>query len=575
MALGFWKSAPRQRPSRVTAQAVITAGQSNAAYLYSFASAQYKTVLDAYWTDTTNALINGATSGSTLLAAHAVDSNWWYDDVDLVYGSAWTNFANAVGAYNGVIRAVHWDQGENDQGDIASNPTKQAAYKAGLVTVFTAMRVLLGDVPIMIAPIGRRGDGATGTGYQVVREIQKQVASENAFVYLLPEKITEGDDSGAHLDATGYQNYAANAARKTLAVLGASITGVDGPSVASATRAGKVITVALTHDTGTDFTPTSAIEGFKFLDNGSDIALSSVARKDASHITMTMASIPTSGTQALYYGYDRLTGVDETKLVKDNSANAMPLRTAKITSIPLNETHMDDIVAGAVFQHDARLNDYLGGQAIANLIPFPHDGETQAAYDGSLGSSTAVTSNDPGYSSGKWTFDGDDYNRVGGASPTTLLAGLSTNKSFTFLCHFKTPSSLSGQPNIFSCGGTGSSIPGITLRYIAASNFFRIATANGMTATTYNMTTATQLAVSTVYKMAFSLNPSTGAFSLWLNSSTPVLTGTATLGGATATAAFSVFNQATTGTELYGYGLYDSVLNNTQIGDLFTYLGML
>lgn len=574
----FWHLPARQAPfvaiAPVTDQAVILAGQSNAANVHTYAKAAYEAVLDTYWRNTENVLLNGAMSGSALLYNHAGGGHYWYNDATMTYGNAWDNFAAKVAAYSGVIRAIHWDQGENDQGDIANNPTKQAAYKAGLVTVFTAMRALIGEVPVMISPIGRRGDASTGMGYQVVREIQKQLASEHDWIFLLPEKITEGDDGAAHLDNAGYINYAAKAARKTLAVLGEAITGVDGPSISGVTRSGKQLTVSLTHDAGNDFTPTSAIEGFKFTDNGSNVALSNVARKDTSSITMTLAAKP-AGTPILYYGYDRLTGVDETKLVRDNAAITMPLRTARITSIPLDETYMDDVVSGAVHQHDARLNGYAGGQTIPNLIPFPHDGESQSAYDGLLGSSASVAGNDPGFSTDHWTFDGDDYNRVGAPSPSAFHAGLSTNKSFTFICHFKTPPSITGQPQIFSCGGTGASIPGLALRYITPGNFMRIATANGTASAALSMSSASQLSVSTVYKMAFAYNPSTGAYTLWLNGATPVLTGTATLNGATSASPFSVFNQFTSGTELYGYGMYDSVLDNTQIGALFDYFDTL
>lgn len=575
----FWQLAARQKPfggvMAPTAQAVILAGQSNGHYVYTNAKTEYEAVLNSYWTSTTNALLDGAISGSTLLSSNASDSNFWYNDTSATFGAAWTNFAGKVAAYNGIIRAVHWDQGENDQGQIANNTAKQAVYKAGLVTVFTAMRTLIGEVPILISPIGRRGDTQTGTGYQVVRDIQKELANEYSWIFLLPEKINEADDGAAHLTAQGYKNYAVKAARKVLAVLGENIIGVNGPRMTSATRSGKIITATLAHDAGNDFTPLSTIEGFKFTDNGVDIPLTNIVRKDASHVAMTLSTKPTSGSQILYYGYDRMTNVDETKLVMDNAAVPMPLRTAKITNIPISEVFIDDVVPGAVYQHDARLNLYNGGQDIHNMVAFPNDGEMQAIYDGTLGTSNAVTSNDPGYLNGRWTFDGDDYNRVGGVTPTAFHAGLSTSKNFTFLCHFKTPSSLSGQPQIFSCGGTGVSIPGITLRYVAASNFMRIATANGTTTTTANMTTASQLNPNTVYKMAFSLNPVTGAYVLWLNGSTPVLTGTASLGGGTSTSAFGVFNQFTTGTELYGYGMYNNVLLNTQIENLFAYFDTL
>jgi len=566
---------PNPQDNPFNSFAIIAAGQSNAQYLYTYGRTQYEAIMDQYWADADNTLIDGATSGSTLIFSNATDDNWWYNELNDTYGDAWDTFEAVVSSYTGTILGVHWDQGENDQGDIANNPTKQAIYKNGLVTVFERMREIIGaDIPVFICPIGRRGDAQTGIGYQVLREIQKQLADEYTWIHLLPEKFTQGDDGGAHLNIpAGYQAYAPFAARKALSVLGETISGVDGAQLVSASRGGTTINVLIDHDAGTDYTPIDDINGFKLFDDGSEIEVLNAFRIDSTHIGIDIASVPTGASQVLYYGYDRLNDVDNTKLLKDNSSFLVPFKSTTITSIPVSETYLNDIVAGAVWQHDARLRSYNGEQLIPNLIPVPNDGQTQTTYNGSLGSSVAETSIDPGFSVDHWTFDGDDYNRVGGTSPTAFHAGLSTDKSFTFICHFKTPSTLSGQPQLFSCGGTASSVAGITLRYIASSNFMRIATANGTTSTTSSMSTASQLTGNTVYKMAFALNPSTGAYTLWLNSATPVLTGTASLGGATSTSPLAVFNQFTASTELYGYAMYDSVLNNTDIQDIFDYYG--
>jgi hypothetical protein len=88
------------------------------------------------------------------------------------------------------------------------------------------------------------------------------------------------------------------------------------------------VTVTLVHDDGTDFTPASGIEGFKYFDNGSNpVTISAAVRTNATTITLTLAS-GIAGT--LYYGYDALLSVNTANLVKDNATIVMPLQTAKV-----------------------------------------------------------------------------------------------------------------------------------------------------------------------------------------------------------------------------------------------------
>lgn len=114
-----------------------------------------------------------------------------------------------------------------------------------------------------------------------------------------------------------------------LKVLGASLTGVDGASITNAVRSGTSLTVTITHDAGTDFTPTTGIQGFKYFDgSGNDIAISSAVRTNATTITLTLAS-GVAGT--LYYGYGWLYGVTQASLVQGNASTSMPLRAVKIS----------------------------------------------------------------------------------------------------------------------------------------------------------------------------------------------------------------------------------------------------
>lgn len=350
----------------LTDRGIVISGQSNGQNLYTYGETQFMAVFDEAYPASTNTLIDGATSGSALIDTNAGDTNWWYKPSDGTYGAAWDTFETAVGAYAGTMVAILWDQGEADL-EVSANGTKRAEYKSGLVTLFTHMRDLVGNVPVFICPIGRRGDLAvTNLGYQTIREIQKELADEYAWIYLLPEKFTEGDDAGAHLDQAGYENYAPKAARKIMDVLGVNYAGVDGPEITGWSRNGTTVTVTLAHDGGTDFTPTTAIEGFKFFDGDTDteITISAAVRTNATTITLTLADEPTTGNEMFYYGWNPMNGVDNTKLVLDNMADPMPLRSFGdiIDTLPsgLSFTDVADAVVSTQYTANATVTGFDG-----------------------------------------------------------------------------------------------------------------------------------------------------------------------------------------------------------------------
>lgn len=77
---------------------------------------------------------------------------------------------------------------------------------------------------------------------------------------------------------------------------------------------------------------------------------------------------------------------------------------------------IQDIVAEAVFDLDATQSASYGGsgQTWANLVPNPHDGSTQTAWDVTLGTSSSAASDDPtftgtaGTSGAYFAYDGGD-----------------------------------------------------------------------------------------------------------------------------------------------------------------------
>ncbi|MEM6781117.1 MAG: sialate O-acetylesterase [Pseudomonadota bacterium] len=265
---------------------------------------------------------NGSTAGSRLIDN---DGTGWYNPNTQVYGDAYNYWKAVRDGFTGTCEAILFDQGESDVAE------SKADYKTALLTVLTQLRNDCGGtVPVIIIPIGGRSDSEQN-GYQNIREAQQELASENSWIHLAPEKFDqELEASGTHLTDTGYQANAPRVIRKTIDVLGETVSGgVDGPTITNAIRSGTTVTVTLSHDSGADFMPSSGIEGFVFLDGITEIAITSAIRTNATTITLTLASSP-SGTETLYYGYRSLFGINRANLVKDNSAEALPLRSTKI-----------------------------------------------------------------------------------------------------------------------------------------------------------------------------------------------------------------------------------------------------
>lgn len=294
--------------------------------------------MDAVWTSTVknNWLIHGATAGSGALLQNTVGVLWWYDDTTGRFGDAWDTWEAAAKSFiysGGQIKGIIWDQGQQDSAALLAGTCTPTEYKSAVAIIIAKMRTIVGNVPVIIMPTVGRTDASTG-GYQILREAQWDLVSEIPNAYRGPETfdLAKGSGDPVHLSSAGYTTSAARSVRKVLKVLGETITGsVDGPAIASVTRVGTAVTVNLSHDAGTDFTPTTAIAGFHYFDGGSsEIAITAAVRTSATVITLTLASA-VAGT--LYYGYDTLFAEagNYANLVRDNSTQLMPLKSSKWT----------------------------------------------------------------------------------------------------------------------------------------------------------------------------------------------------------------------------------------------------
>jgi len=272
--------------------------------------------LNQFWTTTDNFIVNGAWDGSRALKSGLTTPGWWYDNVTGDQGDAlirWRERVLAMMATGAECEFIIWDQGESDTGK------NKADLKAAYLFIFGVMRATVGNVPVIMRRIGRRTPGSSNTHYQEFRELQSELAAENDWIHIAPDKIATELVDSVHLTQAGYVATATQWIRKALKTIGENVTGtVEPPKVIYAERNANVVTANIVYDTGAnDFT---GDKGFQLFDSGVEIT-GTFAKVDANKITYTLATTPT-GTEVLYYGYGALTTYQATwaDLIKDNSS---------------------------------------------------------------------------------------------------------------------------------------------------------------------------------------------------------------------------------------------------------------
>jgi len=281
--------------------------------------------------------LHGAAGGSSVLkdAASSGDltNYWWNPDTNSAGPmlGAWYAVCQEAGV---VPNDVLWDQGEAESHKIdhPSFPTvTRAAYKAGMLSVFNWMRSKNPLLNVGIVQLGIRTSGYTSTykGIQTVVDVQNEIIAENSWAYFAYARHDlQVFTDGVHYYDAAYTTMGQRGARAILRRNGVVISGGTlGPRLVSATRSGVTVTVNLTHDGGTDFTPTTGIEGFAFVrdSDGTVFTPSAAVRATATSVTLTLPSDPSTAGK-VYYIYDNVAISSLSNVLKDNGANALPLQ---------------------------------------------------------------------------------------------------------------------------------------------------------------------------------------------------------------------------------------------------------
>lgn len=289
--------------------------------------------MDTYWTSTDNWIVQGATGGTGLLIQNGAVPNvsgYWVNPDTGEWGDAYYSWEKSVKCFmsgGGVIGAIVWDQGENDSLDVATSGfgagNNATEYRTWLLSLFVHMRSIVGEVPVIISPIGRRQTSyVTHNGYEVLRELQYDIAADYNWIHIAPEKFIQPLDARAgnnvHLSKSGYAAHAPIVIKKVRDVLEDDVVGaVDGVVIESASRSGATVTIVCAEN----ITPAASAEGLTFFDGSSKILFTSVTTSGAT-ITGTLASTPSGGnTETLYFGYNDLPDVsDYTKIIVSASS---------------------------------------------------------------------------------------------------------------------------------------------------------------------------------------------------------------------------------------------------------------
>lgn len=271
-----------------------------------------------------------AAKGSSPLACAGNDGCWGHRDANDPADSS-TLYGNSLAKARSVggVELVVMHQGETD----ATNSTPRATYASELARLAQSYRSDLGDVPLFVCQLGRSttdvsAKNRTDANMQAIRAAQHD-ADDPPRIYLAATAIDLDVDDTDHygkatLDELGRRIAAAIAYHYGAARAPSAYRGPEVVSVSYADEGRTVIDVHLRHRGGSDFAPVADIEGFEVLDDGAPTPLSSVTRKDAATIRITLETA-VAGSGAVRYLYGKLPLQTLANTVHDDSSLTLPL----------------------------------------------------------------------------------------------------------------------------------------------------------------------------------------------------------------------------------------------------------
>lgn len=259
------------------------------------------------------ALVDGSWDGSGLTVT--ADGGQWISGG--AAGNAYTSAASAHAAAGGVDATI-WIQGQADAGSSVT----QSAYYTALGQMTALRRTTYGAThPYVIVTHPRYLAGLTDAQVEAIRKAHVQACGD-AYNYRVDAIDVPLHTDNVHPTAAGFTTLGARCAQAVLEAFGLASYSRGAQITSVSQISSTVYDVNLTHDGGTDITPSTGITGFRALVSGSPVTISSADRQSATSIRLTLAS-PAASAPTIDYLYGKQPTV--TAVAKDNSALTLPI----------------------------------------------------------------------------------------------------------------------------------------------------------------------------------------------------------------------------------------------------------
>ncbi len=237
----------------------------------------------------------------------------------------WKTTTTALG---GKYEAVLWAQGNAD----AASGVSQATYATAQDTLFANFRSYTSQasLPVIVMYLPRNtASSYTDANAEKIRAAHRAVCDDSVTFGMSLADATLSSD-GVHPIASGMTLFGRRVAQAVKFAAGLATYG-RGPSIARVEQISTTVyDVVLRKRGGTDFTPTTAITGFRVLDGTTPVTPSSVVRQSSSRIRITLPSGP-AGALTVQYQYGA--AITITGAVKDNSLELLPLEPSDAVAV--------------------------------------------------------------------------------------------------------------------------------------------------------------------------------------------------------------------------------------------------
>lgn len=265
-------------------------------------------------------LIDGSWDASGLLVpaaggATGVGGQWISSGVA---GTALTASNAAITAAGGAAATI-WIQGEGDAGAGIT----QAAYYTALGQMIAIRRTHTSDAshPYVLALLARNDAGMADANREAIKLAQVQKCADTG-VYRVERMDLPLHTDGVHHTAAGFTSLGQRCAQAVLAALGVA-TYYRGPRISSVVQINSTtfdVNFTVTSP-ATTVTPASSITGFRALDGGTPVTISSATRQTATKVRLVLDSAPAAlpVVQYLYGSLPTITGI-----IKDDSTLTLP-----------------------------------------------------------------------------------------------------------------------------------------------------------------------------------------------------------------------------------------------------------